>query len=84
MEQEILKDKSIAPNMFFMLLIAIMTIAFVVAIVILIKDRDLISKDPIVYGINEYNFTGCYCYSADGVYEFNSTVGKYMSGGVIP
>lgn len=48
--------------------------AFIIAIIVLVKNVDEIKKNPIVYGIDKYGFDSCTCFDSLNNYEdFYST-----------
>lgn len=59
----------------FLVLMFISIIIFSYTITILIKNIDLIKKDPIQFGIEKNNFYSCVCYSNLGTvfYGINTT-----------
>ena len=44
-------------------LIVIFIILLVVLITSFIKEKNLITKDPLIYGMDKHNFSYCECYS---------------------
>lgn len=61
-------------NIFMLVLMSILIICLVVAITILIKNKEEIRTDPIHYGMKQNSFYECICQSIfDKTITFNST-----------
>lgn len=51
---------------YFLILIFLVVILFGLAIYVLLTEKDLIRKDPLVYGMSKHNFVECTCYDVEG------------------
>ena len=50
----------------FLILFFVAVVALVFVITILIKEKDLISKDPLRYGMDVHHFESCTCIDTEG------------------
>ena len=58
----------------FLILISIFIVLLVITLVILIKDRNLISKNGIIYEIEKNNFSYCSCMSDKGIVTYSNNL----------
>jgi len=56
----------------FLVLIGLFIICMIVLIVFLVKEKNLINKDPIIYGIEKHGFQSCNCYIDNKMITFNN------------
>jgi len=56
----------------FLILMVVCIICLIICIILFIKYKNLITTDPLIYGMEEHNFTSCSCYDGDG-YRWDST-----------
>lgn len=49
----------------FLGLVAVLTMLLIIAIVILVRNKDLIKENPILYGMKTENFSVCDCINSD-------------------
>ncbi len=59
--------KKFVVSVLFLILLAIAIMAMIVTTFILIQNKDLISKDPLRYGMDVHGFVSCQCLDGDGM-----------------
>ena len=59
----------------FLILLLIAIILLVVSLSVLIKNRNIIVSDPLMYGMDVHNFTSCNCYDDVGQLWTSSETG---------
>lgn len=67
-----------------LILLAASILALVSATVILVKNKNIIASDPLIYGMSLHNFTSCSCFDQAGT-EWSSTDKGFLNipkGGV--
>lgn len=55
-----------------LILIVAAVLALVIAIVTLVKNKDIINKDALIIGMNTHGFVSCQCLDEEGI-EWSST-----------
>jgi len=72
----------------FLILLLIVIILLVISLVVLIKNKNLIMKDTLIYGMELHNFTSCSCYDSENTLwvsgETSFTTQKINIGDVWP
>ena len=51
----------------FLVLLVIIIIVMIVSLTILVKNKNLIMTDTLIYGMELHNFTSCGCYDSSGI-----------------
>ena len=59
----------------FLILLVMVIILMVITITTLVKNKDLIMKDTLIYGMELHNFTSCSCYDSDGKLWYSTETG---------
>lgn len=72
-------DKS--TQILFLILMLIFIIILIILIIFLVKNKNVLTTDPITFGIKQYDFVGCNCYDSSAqIYEFTKN-GIKKNGG---
>jgi len=75
METNDIKTKSDFKQIIFLVLIVIFILLLIFTMITLIKNKDIITKDPLVYGMQVHNFSYCSCLDNSGKYWESSKNG---------
>ena len=58
-----------------LILILFAIVSLVIAISVLVKNRDIINKDPLIIGMDRHGFVSCQCSNQDGTQWFSTQTG---------
>ncbi len=83
-DEERQQRKRFIVSVLFLFLLAGAIIALATATIILIKNKNVITSDPLIYGMNVHNFSSCQCTDSQGL-QWSSTdkgfINEFFVGG---
>lgn len=62
-------------SILFLFLLIIAIIVLINAISVLLKNKDIIQQDPLIYGMKVHNFSSCQCFDFEGKDWYSTETG---------
>lgn len=74
-KQQKRENKRVIIQIVFLFLMLVVIILMIVAITTLIKNKDIIQKDPLRYGMDVHDFVSCDCIDSKGIVWYSFETG---------